>query len=235
MIACGLALVGKYPYGGTRHSAFLVPFALAGVAVTISALAKNRIKVGMSVALTLVALSAVFGAPHRPYMNRADQSSVHMQQAVEFIHANVKPDQAILADYQTSLLLGHYGCDQRPVVFDTSVAGFEEFRCNGLRVVATGPHVQVFSQKTFLDPALWTTLAGHFKLMPGEQVWVVEAGWDIPQEEQLRLRQNVISSRRHSARTLRSSPSRLRHKTNNGKLVSLPRENIPRGHWRPRP
>jgi 4-amino-4-deoxy-L-arabinose transferase-like glycosyltransferase len=185
-IACGLAVAGKYPYGGTRHSGFLVPFVLAGVAVTISALAKDRIQVSGLIALTLVALSAAFGAPHRPYMTRADQSSLHMQRATDFVHANVKPEQEVVVDYQTSLLLGHYLCDQRPMVFDTSVAGFEEFQCNGLRVIAIGPQVQIFTQITFLDPRLWTTLGDHFGVRRSDQVWVVQAGWDIHLAEQLK-------------------------------------------------
>ena len=185
VIACGLAIAGKYPYGGTRHSAFLVPFAFAGVAITITALVKDRLRISATLALALVVLSAVFGAPHRPYMSRTDQSSLHMQQAVEFVHANVKPDQALVADYQTSLLLGHYLCDQRPMVFDTSVSGFEGFRCSGIRVVATGPQVQIFSLKTFLDRSLWTTLADHFGVTSTKPVWVVQAGWDIHLAEQL--------------------------------------------------
>ncbi len=184
-IACGLAIAGKYPYGGTRHSAFLVPFVLAGVAVTINAIAKDRIRVGAAVALAVVALSAAFGAPHRPYMTRTDQSRLHMQQAVDFIHATLKPEQLIVADYQSSLLLGQYLCDERPMMFNISVAGFEEFRCNGLRVVSTGPQVQIFDRKTFLDPALWNSLGEHFGVRPGEQVWVVQAGWDIHLAEQL--------------------------------------------------
>jgi len=184
-IACGLAIAGKYPYGGTRHSAFLVPFVLAGVAVGINAIAKDRIRVGAIVALAVIALSAAFGSPHRPYMTRTDQSRLHMQQAVEFLHATLKPEQLIVADYQSSLLLGHYLCDERPMSFSTSVPGFEEFRCNGLRVVATGPQVQIFGPKTFLDPAFWTTLGDHFGVRPGEQVWVVQAGWDIHLAEQL--------------------------------------------------
>jgi len=179
VITCGLATAGKYPYGGTRHSAFLIPFALAGVSVAIDAAAKKKTKVGFVVASCVVALSVAFGAPHRPYMRRADQSSAHMRQAVAFLQANVKPDQTILADYQTGLLLGHYLCEQKPMQFNTSIAGFEEFRCDGLRVISTGPQTQIFSDTTFQDPTLWSTLIDKFGIIQGQAAWVAQAGWDL--------------------------------------------------------
>jgi hypothetical protein len=112
-------------------------------------------------------------------MRRADQSSAHMRQAVAFLQANVKPDQTILADYQTGLLLGHYLCEQKPMQFNTSIAGFEEFRCDGLRVISTGPQTQIFSDATFRDPSLWSTLIDKFGIIPGQAVWVAQAGWDL--------------------------------------------------------
>src|SRR5262249_27965299 len=40
---CVAALFRAYPYGGTRHSAFLMPFALAGVSVALARLLKNQL------------------------------------------------------------------------------------------------------------------------------------------------------------------------------------------------
>ncbi len=36
VINAAAALVDLYPYGGTRHSAFLIPFAVAGVSLAIA-------------------------------------------------------------------------------------------------------------------------------------------------------------------------------------------------------
>jgi 4-amino-4-deoxy-L-arabinose transferase-like glycosyltransferase len=187
-IACVLAVAGKYPYGGTRHSAFLIPFAITGVAVATDYLAKEKLRIGAAAALVILVLSAAFGAPHRPYITRGDQSADHMHDAIAFLRREVKPQQAIVVDYQTSLLLGHYLCNQQPMMFNTSVAGFEEFRCNGLRVISTGPQLQIFTSPSFLDPKLWLQLAGKFGITPGQTVWVVQAGWDIELAQQLQER-----------------------------------------------
>ena len=37
------AIVDLYPYGGTRHSAFLVPFAIAGVSLAIVKLTRQGV------------------------------------------------------------------------------------------------------------------------------------------------------------------------------------------------
>jgi len=179
LVACALAIGGKYPYGGTRHSAFLVPFAIAGASVAIDFLLKGRLKSGFVVAALILFSSALFGKPHRPYITRADQSSAHMQQAVRFLREHVRPGESILTDYQSGLLLGHYLCEQKPMVFNTSVTGFEEFTCQGLRVISTGPQVQIFSDATFLDPRLWASLSDGFGVLAGQKVWVLQAGWDL--------------------------------------------------------
>src|SRR5207253_985328 len=48
---CSAALMRAYAYGGTRHSSFLMPFALAGVGVALARLLKNRVAWGILVAL----------------------------------------------------------------------------------------------------------------------------------------------------------------------------------------
>jgi len=67
------AIVGLYPYGGTRHSAFLVPFAVAGVSLAIAKLTRQRLVPALGVVVLIVGVCQVFGAPHRPYMRREDQ------------------------------------------------------------------------------------------------------------------------------------------------------------------
>ena len=43
MLNCLAAIVDLYPYGGTRHSAFLLPFAIAAVSVALAKLTRQRL------------------------------------------------------------------------------------------------------------------------------------------------------------------------------------------------
>lgn len=182
-LTCAAAIAGKYPYGGTRHSAWLIPFAIAGVAAAISQLTRGR--AGIFVALAVVAISAALGTPHRPYMARADQSRDNMSRAVIFLKQNAPAGSLILTDYQSSLLVGNYLCQQQPVTFDRSLAGFLLFHCGGYRVLSTGPETSIFTAESFLHGDTWSILSQKLRLPWGTNFWVVQAGWDISLASQL--------------------------------------------------
>jgi len=185
LLNCGAAVARKYPYGGTRQSAFLAPFATAGVAVGIARLTKENYARALGSAVGIVLLSALFGSPHRPYMTRADQSTVNMSRAITFLSQNLAPGSIILVDYETSLLLGHYLCEQQPISIDRPAAGFFTFRCAGLRVLSTAGTWN-FTAASFLEPNTESGLHGALGMKPGDSFWVVQAGWDIGLAGQLR-------------------------------------------------
>jgi hypothetical protein len=87
----------------------------------------------------------------------------------------------IYVNKSTEFQLAHYLCEQKPVVADRSVAGFESFRCNGLRVVSGDVMPDTLSYK-------WQELARGYGLRPATKVWVVEGGWTSGFAETLRNR-----------------------------------------------
>jgi len=176
-VGAGTSLARIYPYGGTRHSAFLIMFAVAGVSSLIAWLAKQRIATGILLAVLIVAVSSAFGQPHRPYMLRADQSRTQMIRATEFIESQIPNSDLIFIDYQTRLLLGYYLCPEQPVVFAAPIGSFENFQCGRHRIVAAGPDLYIFSAQRF--PPRWNELQRFFPLRPGQEVWVIQAGWDV--------------------------------------------------------
>ncbi len=151
VVAAGASIARIYPYGGTRHSAFLIMFALAGVSFLLAKLVKQRITRGIALAILIVAVCAAFGKPHRPYMLREDQSRTQMVRAMGFIHAQIPQSDLIFVDYQTRLLLGYYLCPLQPVPFSAPVGSLEEFRCNGYQVVAAGPDLYIFTAENFVS------------------------------------------------------------------------------------
>jgi hypothetical protein len=176
LINCVAAILDLYPYGGTRHSAFLLPFAIAGVSYAITKLARQRLAYALGATLLTVAVCQGLGKPHRPYMLREDQHRANMTHAIDAIRQEVQPGDTIFVDFQTSFLLRFYLC---PEVDDGefSASGFRTFSCGGKRVIATSSDTNVLTADTF--PHRWSEMVLAYDLKPGQTVWIFQAGWDI--------------------------------------------------------
>jgi len=186
-IASLASLAHKYPYGGTRHLAFLIIPGIAGVSIAIARLAACRW--GRAIGMTAVVLVAcvAFGKLRQPRMDRANQSEKNMTAAIQFIRQNVSPLDLIFTDYQTDLILGHYLCNQRPIAIQPSPEDFEQFSCAGHEIVSTDYKTAwMFSAEDF--PTEWLRLVKSYNLKPGDSVWIIEAGWGVDHSEDLRSR-----------------------------------------------
>ncbi len=185
VINAAVAIVDLYPYGGTRHSAFLIPFAVAGVSLAIARLICQRLVPTMSVAVLIVVVCQVFGAPHRPYMRRQDQRLSNMTQAMDAIRQSVSPDDLIFVDFQSSFLLRFYLC---PEISFTGLppAAFRTFSCGGHRVISLSSETNVLTAEGF--PRRWDEMVSAYGLKPGQTVWIFQAGWDIGLAHELKER-----------------------------------------------
>jgi hypothetical protein len=63
----GLAHV--YPYGGTRHIAFLIIPAMAGVSVALACMSAGKWRRGLAIAALVIVACVAFGKPRQPRMN----------------------------------------------------------------------------------------------------------------------------------------------------------------------
>jgi hypothetical protein len=172
-INCAAALVRAYPYGGTRHSCMLIPFALAGVSVVLAQLLKHKVFFGMVAALVISLVCHLSTAKELPYVAPDAQRSANMQGAMAFIH-QLPPGESIFADVQTNLLLGHYLCNQRLVVQDRSIPGFVSYQCGGHRVIASTTRY-VFTARSFYNQ--WQDMVAKYRIRPGSKIWVAQMGW----------------------------------------------------------
>ncbi len=184
-IAGALSLAHFYPYGGTRHVAFLIIPAVAGVSVTIERLAAGQWSRGLAIAALIVVTCVAFGKPRQPRMIRADQSRRHMADAIDFVRENTKPSDLIFTDYQSDLTLGHYLCEQRPISAEVTAADFEQFSCAGRHIVSSDFRTAwMFWADNF--PKEWQRFVESYNLKPGDTVWIFQAGWgvDLPADLQ---------------------------------------------------
>jgi len=178
VIVGGASLAHVYPYGGTRHIAFLIIPGMAGVSVAIAQLSAGRWMRGLAIAILIVAACIAFGKPRRPRMERADQSRRNMAAAMDFVKKNIDSSTLIFVDYQTDLILGHYLCEQRPIFFETAATNFEQFSCGAHRVVSTDYKSEWrFWSDNF--PKVWQQFVQAYNLKPGETVWIFQTGWNV--------------------------------------------------------
>ena len=183
-VAAVASLAHVYPYGGARHIAFLIIPGVAGVSVAIAHSAAGKWGRGLAIAALVIVTCIAFGKPRRPTMDRADQCRTHMADAIKFAR-NIDPADLIVADYQTDLILGHYLCQQRPISFEPAPANFEQFSCDGHRVVSTDYKTAwTFLANNF--PREWQRVVQAYSLKPGDTVWFVQAGWEADLPEDLR-------------------------------------------------
>jgi hypothetical protein len=170
-------LLDIYPYGGTRHSVFLAMFALAGTSLCLAHWAGQKVGRGAGVALLIVAICHLFGAPHRPYMLRADQNEENMARATDAIRRRVPAGVPLFADSQTGFLLRRYVCPEPLTISETSTPDLRTFRCAGHRVISTRREAMTISAAELLR--LSDKIAQEGGLKAGEELWIFQAGFDV--------------------------------------------------------
>ena len=172
---CGAALLDLYPYGGTRHSIFLAIFAITGISVAVDRLAGRHLSWGLATAAVIVSLCNLFPSHRLPYIARADQKKLHMDQVMAFVHDHIPPNDLLVADNQTGLLLGHYLCQRQPFFINEWTEGLKSLRCGGYRIAATDGRVFAFTAENFLPS--WEQVVRAYDLKRGDSVWVLQGGW----------------------------------------------------------
>jgi hypothetical protein len=187
VITCMAAIVDLYPYGGTRHSAFLAPFAVAGVSYAIAKFSHQKIGYTAAGAVVVVLVCQLFGAPHRPYMRREDQNRTNMVQAIGAIRSQVLPSEIIFVDFQTNFLLRFYLCPEAGPAASagmiSAASAFKEYSCGGYRVIETSSETNVLTADIF--GSRWKQMVSAYDLKPSQTVWIFQAGWDSNLARQL--------------------------------------------------
>ncbi len=171
---CGTALAGIYPYGGTRHNAFLAPFAVAGAAIGLATWIPARLWAKSLVLVIALALCNFFPAPP-PLIRARNHSVVLMKNAVDYLRQSAPPGSVVLADYQSGLLLGYYACGHGIVQVFPPLQRFAKADCGPYTVITPGTQEWRFNADDL--PGQLTNVAETYGLAPGTKVWLFDAGW----------------------------------------------------------
>lgn len=172
-LTCGAAVAGLFPYGNTRHVAFLALFAVPAVCFPV--VWATRGSVWASLLIAAAAAVGIHGVarPSGWELSRESRQRHLMVSAIDTLRHRLPVGEPVLVDYQTSLLLAYY-------LRDGGVGPFPVVR-GELGVVPVGSvRLLVWASWDFTPASLKTALERVAEVgpaRPGQSLWVVDAGW----------------------------------------------------------
>jgi 4-amino-4-deoxy-L-arabinose transferase-like glycosyltransferase len=174
VVNCGVALAGLYPYGGTRHNAFLALFGLSGAAIGLAAWKPRRTWIRPLVIFICLALCNLFPAPP-PQIKAKNHGRILMNQAADSLRQSAPAGSVLFADYQSGLLLGYYICGHGVVQTFPPLQSFTRSECGPYTVITARPQEWKFYASDLPDQL--ASAAQTYDLTPGTKVWLFDAGW----------------------------------------------------------
>ena len=164
------ALLGLYPYGGSRHVAYLAPFAVAGIASGITRLSRGVIWLGFAATVALL-LICTLRVELLSYISAADQASANMKQVVKYVHESVPSGGVILVDYNSSLVLRYYLCRDNAIqTFEDQISQFD---CGKYEMARTRGYDWAFTSENF-GPII-AEMERQFGWQQGQAIWLAQA------------------------------------------------------------
>jgi Dolichyl-phosphate-mannose-protein mannosyltransferase len=230
MAAWAGSIAGIYPYIGSRHTIFLVPFAVVGASAALAVITRQKLWAGALVALALMGVSHAYGKPSAGRIPRRDQDRSLMVSAVDYVHEAVPKNEIIVTDYQSSVLGAYYLCGPKQITgLENADAAFQEVRCDGYRVVALSSALWKLKAENF--PAQTAAVIHAYNLKPGTRLWIFQAGWGRNLDKELPAadaKWNCIS-----AKTFGANISVLSFIVGTDFLPTVPTGNCPAGKASP--
>jgi uncharacterized membrane protein len=165
------ALLRLYPYGGSRHVAYLAPFAMAGIAFGIAWMSRRAFWAGIvATAALLIACNA--GAYTPEYLAGADQARGQMVQAVKYLGETAPAGSVILVDYNSSLVMRYYLCSGGENAIGGDEDDIRRFACGEYEMARARGHDWTFTGEN-LGPIL-TEMKKRFGWKQGEAIWLIQ-------------------------------------------------------------
>ena len=178
-INCGAALMGAYPYGGTRHDSYLAIFAMPAVAFAVTRWGPSRRwarPLAIAIALAICNFTV---APAGSYIRPDNQKKELMDQAVAYLRGSAAPGSIVFSDFESGLLLSYYVCESDITRSGELTEYFYISRCGNYQSASLLPRLWVFRADTF--PMQVQSLAKNEPLR-GREMWLFQAGFIVDRE-----------------------------------------------------
>lgn len=163
-------LLGLYPFTGTRHSVYLLPFFSAAIGVALSALVGGRLWAALLIALVLAPLYRTVPEWPTPAHSRSS-----IDAAITQLRRSVPEGAVLFTDYRTGPVLSFY-LDRREFNNEKpGLEGFFESDVGGYCVVRSslwtpGPRALADEVKRFVS---------DYRFSPGQRFWAIRGGGEF--------------------------------------------------------
>jgi len=179
------ALIGAYPYGGTRHDSYLAIFAMPTIAVAITRWRPSRKWVTPLAIAIALAICNFTVTPAGSYIKPRNQKKELMDRAVGYLRASAPGGSTILTDYESGLLLSYYVCHSDITHSGEPHGFFYRSPCGDYESASLLPRLWVFHADTF--PEEMQKLANtEPTLLHSHEVWLFQAGFIVDREPEFR-------------------------------------------------
>jgi hypothetical protein len=179
VINCGAALIGVYPYGGTRHDSYLAVFAMPAIAFAVTRWKPSRKWAPSAAVAIALAICNFTGTAAGSYIRPENQKKQLMEQAVGYLHASAPTGAMVLTDYESGLLLSYYVCGADITHSGTLTEFFYVSRCGEYDSASLLPRLWVFRRATFPEQMQsmkkTATVGAH-------EAWLFQAGFIVDRE-----------------------------------------------------
>ena len=180
LLTLALAIAGIYPYGGTRHDAILVLFAIPAIAIGL-----DRLPVGQSAKFLkplLLGASLLicnfFPSPSGPFIRPENQRRDLMQQAMSYLRS-LPPGSLLFTDDQGSMVLNYYLCDEAMSLPFTTQKSLLRSRCGNYFVLTSLATQAGFDRTIFSEH-----LTHAWQEAPNANVlYLFQSGWINDKEQ----------------------------------------------------
>jgi hypothetical protein len=175
--ACGMiaSLLDIYPYGGTRHSVYLVFFATAGVSYLLATIARERLLPIVLLAVVVVPCWYLYRLKDPQQMDRNAQAKDLMDNAIADLRTSVQPGEPVFSDYQASIMLEYYLGRDHPPAPARACGGVSEVQYGAYPVVIVGGWSATAAELTVgIDG--WRKGCNP---APRDSFWIYDAGWGV--------------------------------------------------------
>lgn len=174
------AIAGIYPYGGTRHDAYLAIFAMPAIAVALGYWQASRRWITPVAILIALAICNFTVTPAGAYIKPKNQKKELMRQAVAYLRTAAVPGSFVLTDYESGLLLSYYVCEKDITHSGQPIGFFYHAQCGDYESVSLLPRLWVFRANGFPEQ-----ISGLGKSVPGNrEVWLFQAGFIVDRERE---------------------------------------------------
>lgn len=171
LLAGAAAMMGIYPYGGTRHSIHLAFYIAAGIGIALEPLFRRRLAVLIAILGVLTPAWYLNGATEPAAITHRHLKRHWVTAAFEYLRETVPPDVAILTDRESLQMVSYYLDPHAP--FPRGIDGNAE-KVGGHTFYAPR---WIFERVTDIGQDA-ADLRRHYGIDDKQHVWVLDTGLD---------------------------------------------------------